>query len=144
MRFTCSAIRLDKSLSQPRPIYDSKFKCPVDRLDRLCCDAASGLDTVHGSSTEQACTLTPRLLHALAVEESLRMLPHLLLTSSIHHCLVCVWRKPPQYTPKQASVYDHVNLKTLVQTRLGDMNGDGSRSVMWYLVSQQGPSLITK
>ncbi len=33
---------------------DTKFKCPVDRLNLLCCDAASGLDTVHCSATEQA------------------------------------------------------------------------------------------
>ncbi len=42
------------------------FKCPVDRLNLLCCDAASGLDTVLCSSTKQACLLTPRLLHALS------------------------------------------------------------------------------
>ncbi len=107
-----------------RPIYDElkqKFKCPVDRLNLLCCDAASGLDTVHGSA------LTPRLLHALSVEEeSRRMLPHFLLTSSIYRGLIRIWpiwRNPHQYTPD-------VNLKTLVQTRIGDMNGDDSRSAI--------------
>ncbi len=44
-----------------RPIYDElklKLKCPVDRLNLLCCDAAS---------TKQAGALNPRLLHALSV-----------------------------------------------------------------------------
>ncbi len=50
----------------PCPIYDvlTQFICPVDRLNLLCCDAVSGLDTVHWSATEQAGTLTPCLLHA--------------------------------------------------------------------------------
>ncbi len=38
----------------------------MDRLNLLCCDAASGLDTVHCSATKQASALTPRLLHALS------------------------------------------------------------------------------
>ncbi len=46
----------------PRPIYDilTQLKCPVDRLNLLCCDAASGLDTVHCSATKQllVCTLS--------------------------------------------------------------------------------------
>ncbi len=79
----------------PRPIDDTKLKCAVDRLDLLCCDAASGLDTLHRS------VLTPRVLHALSVEESQRMLSYFLLTS-IYRCLVRiwpVWRTPHQYTP---------------------------------------------
>ncbi len=65
----------------------------MDRLNLLCCDAAS---------TKQARALTPRLLHALSVEESRRMLPHFLLTSSIYRCLIRIWpfwRNPHQYTP---------------------------------------------
>ncbi len=61
------------------------------------------------------------------------MLPHFLLTSSIYHCLVRiwpVWRKPHQYTPDQLGVCSHVNLKTLVQMRKGDMNGHYSRSAI--------------
>ncbi len=104
------------------------FKCPVDSLNLLCCDAASSLDTVHCSA------LTPRLLHALSVEKgSRRMLPHFLLKSSIYRCLVRiwpVWRNSHQYTPDHPGVCDHVNLKILVQTRMGDMNGDDSRSAI--------------
>ncbi len=39
----------------PRPIYDvlTQFKCPVDRLILLCCDAVSGLDTFHCYATKQ-------------------------------------------------------------------------------------------
>ncbi len=78
------------------------------------------------SATKQAGTITPRLLHALSVEESRRMLPHFLLTSSIYRGLIRIWpiwRNPHQYTPDQPGVCDDVNLKTLVQTRMGDMNG---------------------
>ncbi len=59
------------------------------------------------------------------------MLPHFLLTSSIYRCLIRIWpiwRNPHQYTPDHPGVCDDVNLKTLVQTRMGDMNGDDSRS----------------
>ncbi len=54
------------------------------------------------------------------------MLPNFLLTSTIYHCLV--WRKPHQYKPDQSGVSNHVNLKTLVQTWMGDINGDDSGS----------------
>ncbi len=43
-------------------------KVQVDRLNLLCCDEASVLDTFHCSATKQAGALTPRLLHALSVE----------------------------------------------------------------------------
>ncbi len=105
----------------------------MDRLNLLCCDAASGLDPVHCSSTKQAGALTPRLLHALSVEESRRMLPHFLLTSSIYRGLIRIWpiwRNPHQYTTDHPGVCDDVNLKTLVQTRMGDMSGDDSRSAI--------------
>ncbi len=86
------------------------------------------------SSTKQAGALTPRLLHALSVEEeSRRMMPHFLLTSSIYRGLIRiwpVWRKPHQYTPDHPGVCDHVNLKTLVQTWMGDMNGNYSSSAI--------------
>ncbi len=55
------------------------------------------------------------------------MLPHFLLTSSIYRCLIRIWpiwRNPHQYTPDHMGVCDDVNLKTLVQTRMGDKNGD--------------------
>ncbi len=106
----------------------------MDKLNLLCCDAVSGLDTVHCSATKQAGALTPHLLHALSVEEeSRRMLPHFLLTSSIYRGLIRIWpiwRNPHQYTPDHPAVCDDVNLKTLVQTRMGDMNGDDSRSAI--------------
>ncbi len=38
--------------------------------------------------------------------------------------------KASQYTPDQPGVCDHMNLKTLVQTQMGDMNGNGSRSAI--------------
>ncbi len=63
------------------------------------------------------------------------MLLHFLLTSSIYRCLVRiwpVWRKPHQYKPDQAGVCDHVNLKTLVQTQMSDMNGNDSRYSIWF------------
>ncbi len=112
----------------------------MDRLNLLCCDAASGLDTVHCSSTKQAGALTTRVLHALSVEEeSRRMLPHFLLTSSIYRGLIRIWpiwRNPHQYTPDHPGVCDDVNLKTLVQTRMGDMNGDerfpDQRFSIWF------------
>ncbi len=89
--------------------------------------------TVHCSATKQAGALTPRL-HVLSVEqESWLMLPHFLLASSIYRCLARiwpVWRKPHQHKPDQPGVCDHVNLKTLVQTRMGDTNGNDSRSAM--------------
>ncbi len=106
----------------------------MDRLNLLCCDAASGLDTVHCFASKQADALTPRVLHALSVEEeSRRMLPHFLLTSSIYRGLIRIWpiwRNPHQYTPDHPGVCDDVNLKTLVQMRIGDMNGDDSRSAI--------------
>ncbi len=112
----------------------------MDRLNLLCCDAASGLDTVHCSSTKQAGALTTRVLHALSVEEeSRRMLPHFLLTSSIYRGLIRIWpiwRNPHQYTPDHPGVCDDVNLNTLVQTRMGDMNGDerfpDQRFSIWF------------
>ncbi len=112
----------------------------MDRLNLLFCDAASGLDTVHCSSTKQAGALTTRLLHALSVEEeSRRMLPHFLLTSSIYRGLIRIWpiwRNPHQYTPDHPGVCDDVNLKTLVQTRMGDINGDerfpDQRFSIWF------------
>ncbi len=112
----------------------------MDRLNLLCCDAASGLDTVHCSSTKQAGALTTRVLHALSVEEeSRRMLPHFLLTSSIYRGLIRIWpiwRNPHQYTPDHPGVCDDVNLKTLVQTRMGDINGDerfpDQRFSIWF------------
>ncbi len=63
----------------------------------------------------------------------LYMLPHFLLTSSIYRGLIRIWpiwRNPHQYTPDHPGVCDDVNLKTLVQTRMGDMNGDDSRSAI--------------
>ncbi len=63
------------------------------------------------------------------------MLPHFLLTSSIYRGLIRIWpiwRNPHQYTPDHPGVCDDVNLKTLVQTRMGDMNGDDSRSVFGF------------
>ncbi len=41
-----------------------------------------------------------------------------------------IWRNPHQYTPDHPGVCDDVNLKTLVQTRMGDINGDDSRSAI--------------
>ncbi len=93
-----------------------------------------GIRFRHGSLfCHQAGALTPRLLHALSVEESRRMLPHFLLTSSIYRGLFRIWpiwRNPHQYTPDHPGVCDDVNLKTLVQTRMGDLNGDDSRSAI--------------
>ncbi len=59
------------------------------------------------------------------------MLPHFLLTSSFYRGLIRiwpVWRKPNQYKPDQSGVCDHVNLKKLLQMRMGDTNGDDFRS----------------
>ncbi len=70
--YTRCAIQHDKSVAVNCLILFmtnwNKVKCPVDRLNLLCYDATSGLDTVHCSATKQAGALTPRLLHALSVE----------------------------------------------------------------------------
>ncbi len=74
------------------------------------------------------------------------MLPHFLLTSSIYRGLIRIWpiwRNPHQYTPDHPGVCDDVNLKTLVQTRMGDMNGDDSSCKLFYLDYKSANSQIT-
>ncbi len=59
------------------------------------------------------------------------MLPYFLLASSINAVSFVFGQFGESLNkPDQPGVSDHVNLKTLVQTRMGDMNGDDSRSVM--------------
>ncbi len=102
-----------------------KYTC-FKKNNSTCCVVTRrpGLDAVHCSA------LTPRVLHALSVEESRRMFTHYLLSSSIHRCLVRiwpVWRKPHQHTPEQPGVCD---------LRLEDTctNADGCHEWRWFQI----------
>ncbi len=58
----CGAIQHDKSLTvNCLVLFMTTFKCPVDRLNLLCCDTPSSLDTVHCSATKQLLVCTRSL-----------------------------------------------------------------------------------
>ncbi len=113
----------------PRPIYDILTQSsnvlyrqtqPVV-LRHAVPTVASGVDTVlQPSKWVRKLLVSTR---TLCNRNRGVMLPHFLLASSIYRCLVCiwpVWRKTHQYQPDQPGVCDHVNLKTLIQTRMGE------------------------
>ncbi len=103
---------------------DTKFKCPVDRLNLLCCDAASGLDTVSLFRHQASGRVTPRLPRSLwnrnrgVYSTFLVSVFHLPLSSFV----VGQFGESLTNTNLTAGrLRSHWTMKTLVQTRMGDM-----------------------